>query len=83
MNNGAVDVGQSKISARVSISEPFVVEAHQVQHRGVQIVNVRSIFHSLVAELVCAPPGYASFYATACQPDAESMMIVIATGGRC
>ncbi len=36
-------VGQAEIAAVVSIREPLVVDAQQMQHRGVQIVNGRRI----------------------------------------
>ena len=35
-----VDVGQAEIAAGVAVGEPFVVEAEQVQDRGVQVVDV-------------------------------------------
>ena len=44
LGDGAVDVCQSKIAAAVAIGQFFVVESHQVQHRGVQVVNVHAFF---------------------------------------
>lgn len=36
-----MDVGQSEIAAGVAVGETFVIEAHQVEHRCVQIVKMR------------------------------------------
>ncbi len=36
----AVDVGQAEVAAGVAVGELLVVEAQQVQHRGVQVVDV-------------------------------------------
>ena len=45
-------VGQLEIAAAIAVGEPLVVEAQQVEHRGVQIVDVHRVFHRLDAVLV-------------------------------
>lgn len=48
-----------------------LIEAHQVQHRGVQVMHVHAVFDRPEAELI----GNAA----AGQPDREAVVIVIAT----
>ena len=43
VNDVAVDVGQPEVSTGVSIGELFMVQAHEVQDRGVEIVDVDSV----------------------------------------
>ena len=39
MDDLALDVGQAKAPAVVEIGQPLVIEAQQVQDRGVQVVD--------------------------------------------
>ena len=41
-----------KVAAGVAIGELLVIEAQQVQHRGVQVVNVDLLLDGLKAEVV-------------------------------
>ena len=52
MDHIAVNIGQSEVSSSVTIRELFVVEAHQAQHGGMQIVNMHRVFDGFEAELV-------------------------------
>ena len=40
----SVHVGQAEVAAGVAVGELFVVEAQQVQDRGVQVVDVDRVF---------------------------------------
>ena len=48
----AGNVGQAEVAALVAVGEPLVVDAQQVQHRGVQVVDVDEVVDGVVAELV-------------------------------
>ena len=51
----AADVGQALVAAVVQERELLVVEAHQVQDRGVDVVDVGGVFDRLETGLVgCA-----------------------------
>src|SRR6266542_3597892 len=78
-NNLAVHVGQPEVASAVAVGELCVIQAQQVQNRGVQIVDVNLVLHGLEAEIVGSAVGHASFDAAACQPHAETVGIVIAT----
>ncbi len=47
-----VNIGQSKISAGMPESEPRVVEAHEVEDRGVKIMKVNEIIGDIDAVIV-------------------------------
>ena len=52
MHHLAGDVREPVVTAAVAVREPLVIEAHQVQNRGVQVVNVNRILDCLEAEVV-------------------------------
>src|SRR5207253_4590675 len=75
----AMDIGETEVAAGVAVGQSFVVEAHEVQDRGVQVVDVDPVFHSAVAELVGGAVDHAALDAAAREPDAEAPVIVIAS----
>ena len=74
----SVDVRQTKVAATIAVGELFVVEPHEVQDGGVQVVYVYGILDGGAAELVCGTVGEAGFYTTTGHPDGESVVIMIA-----
>ena len=53
-------VGQAEVAALEAVGELRVVDAQQVQHRGVQVVNVDGVFDGGVAQLVGVAVGDAA-----------------------
>lgn len=51
-NNMSLDIGQPEISTRVAIGEPLVVQPHQIQNCGVQIVNVNLVLGGVVSVII-------------------------------
>ena len=47
-HNIAVDVGQPKVAAGVSIDQPGVVDSHEVQDRRVVVVDVNRILATML-----------------------------------
>ena len=54
MNDVAFDIGQAKVAAGIAVGEAFVIEAEQVQNRGVQVVDVHLVLGGVVAVVVGA-----------------------------
>ena len=52
MTFGLFHAGQPLVEALVFVGEPFVIDAEQVQHGGVEIVNVDRVFDDVVGEVV-------------------------------
>ena len=47
-----VDVGEPEVAARVAVGQAGVVQAHQVQDGGVEVVDVHGVLGGAVAVLV-------------------------------
>ena len=43
MDHLAVDVGQSKVATGVTVGQLLVIDAEQVEHRGVEVVGVYGV----------------------------------------
>jgi hypothetical protein len=56
-----VYVGQAEVAAGVTIRELLVVEAHEIEQGGVQVVDVNLVFDGLEAEVVGGAVDVASF----------------------
>ena len=41
----AMNIRQTEVAPRVAIRESLVIDSHEVQDRGVQVVNVHASFH--------------------------------------
>ena len=74
----AVHVGQAEVAAGVAVGELLVVEAQQVQDRGVQVVDVDRVLDGLEAELVGRAVDVAALDAAAGQPHGEAVVVVVA-----
>ena len=73
-----MDVGQSEVAALIRVRQSFVVDAQQVQNRGLQIVNVDSIFGDVDAVVVGPPPGHAALNASTSHPHGKTAWVMIA-----
>ena len=51
-NQISVHVGQPEVAALEPVGEPGVVEAQQVQDRGLQVVDVDRVFDDVEAQVV-------------------------------
>ena len=63
-----MNIRQPEVTALVAVRQSFVVEAHAVQNRGVQIVNVYGIFDNVVAVIIGLTERRSGLDATASQP---------------
>src|SRR5690349_472335 len=67
----AIDIRETIIAAVVTIREPRVVETHEVQDGGVQVVDVNFVLNSVPAEVVGRAMHHAAFHAAARHPHGE------------
>ena len=77
----AMHVGQPHVAAAEAEGQALVVDAEQVQHRGVQVVNLDLVLDGFVAVIVGGAVDRAAFDAAAGQPDGEAKRVVIAAVG--
>ena len=52
LDHSAAHIGQAVVAALEAVGEPGVVQAQQVQQRGVQVVHMDGIGHDVEAEFV-------------------------------
>ena len=77
----AADVGQAEVAAAVAVRQPLVIEAHEVQDRGVQVVDVHAVLDRLHPQFVRRAVNHAAFNAPAGQPHRETQAMVVAALG--
>jgi len=70
------DVGQPKVAAGEAEGEFGVVEAEEVQDRGVQVVDVDAVFDGFVAEFVGRAVQRAPLHAAAGQPLVKGLRLL-------
>ena len=77
-DDAAVDVGQAEVAAGVAVGELLVVEAEQVQDRGVQVVDVDLVLDGLEAELVGRAVDVPPFTPPPASHIGEAVVVVVA-----
>ena len=63
-----MDVCQSKIPARMPIGQTLVIDSHQVQNRGVEVMNVDGVFRDVIANVIGAAVDNSGSYPASRQP---------------
>src|ERR1051325_4856898 len=74
----AVDIGQAEVAAAVAIGQLLMIESHEVQDRGMQVVIVDTAGNGAVAEVVGGAVHVALLDAAAREPHGETEGMVIA-----
>ena len=76
-----MDIGEAAVDTVMADSEALVVNTQEMQHCGVNVVNLRGIFsvHGLVPPLVTFAGSDATLDAAATEPVGEDVWIVITT----
>ena len=70
-------VGQTEIAALEAVGQLGVVEAEQVQDRGVEVVDVDFVRRGVEAELVRLAERGAGLHAAAAQPHRETIRVMV------
>lgn len=78
MRHLAVHVGEAKIAATVVVGETLVIDAHQVEEGGVEIVDVHAVLHGCPAELVGGAVDVSALHAAAGQAERVAVGVVFA-----
>lgn len=72
-----MDIGQSELSSLMKVGQSLMVNAHQVQDRGLQVVDMDRLVDHMEPEFIGLPPGHARFGATARHPHGKGLGVVI------
>ena len=68
MHHVPFNIRQTKITTGVPVSQPFVVQAEQVQDGGVHVAHMDGVLHGGIAELIGAAVGVTALGAASGQP---------------
>src|SRR5436853_7072271 len=79
LDDFAADIGQAKIAARVAVGEFFVVEPQEVEHGGVEVVDMNRVFGRAEAEFVGRAMDIAALDSTTRQPNGEAVVVMVAS----
>src|SRR5271166_5926600 len=71
-----VHVGQAKVAAGVSISQALMIEPEELEHRGVQVVDMNFAFDRLKTEFIGLAMGVPPLDAAAGQNGRESAVVM-------
>ena len=78
-NDLPVHIREAVVPALKQVGELFVVNSHDVQDRGLQVVNMDGVFDDVVPEVVRGAVGDPRLYAAARDPAGETARVVITT----
>ncbi len=76
-----MDVGQAIVAAGIAVRQPLVIEAEEVQQRGVQVVDVDLVGDGSTAVVVGGAEAQAALDAAAGQPHRVTGAVVAAAVG--
>ena len=76
-DNVTMDVSQTTLNPIVVVGQLFVIDSHEVQYRGVEIVPVNGILDRFPSGLVGLSVAETTLDPTAGQPACEAVFIVI------
>src|SRR5687767_3810404 len=79
-HDAATHVGQAEVAALEAIGEAQVVEAEQVQERGVEVVDVDGVARDAPADVVGGAVDVPTLETAARHPDREGEGMVVAAG---
>ncbi len=79
LDHPPLDVSEPEVPALESIRQTLVVQAEEVENRGLEVVDVDAVLDGGEAELVGLAEGEAGFHAAAGEPHGISIDVVVAT----
>src|SRR6266851_5847220 len=74
------DIRQTEVATAGAIGKFRVVDAHEVEDGGVDVMDVHRLVHHLPPEVIGRSIGHAALDASAGEPHAEAVRVVVTTG---
>ena len=72
-------VSQSKVSAGIAVGERFMIESEEMEHGGMEIVNMNPLLNGRKAKLVSRSVNETRANPSARQPHGESVRIMVSS----
>src|SRR5437667_8085429 len=76
--NFATHISQAEIASGVAVSELLVVKAKEMQHGGMEIMDVHRVLDGAISEFVSCAMDIAALHPAAGQPDGKAIVIMVA-----
>ena len=70
-------ISQPEVAASKAVGQSFMVQPKEMQHRGVQIMDMHPILNCIPSEFVCGSKGHAAANSTASHPHRKSKRMMI------
>ena len=70
-------IGQTPLQPVVVIGQPFMVQAHEVQECGIEVINRRFVHSGLESEFITLAVTETRLYSRTCQETGKGFGIVI------
>ena len=80
MHDVAVDVGQPVVATLMAVSQSRVIDAKQVKAGGMEVVNMNGVLDNPETKFVGRPVGKPAFDTSTGHPNAEALLVVVASG---
>ena len=77
MDHPAVNIGERDVAPTETVSQPLVVESHQVQDRGVQVMDRHHVLYRVHTEFVCVAVNQPLANSAPGHPNGEPGFVVI------
>lgn len=74
-----MDVGETEVASAVVVGEALVVDAHEVEQRGVEVVEVDFVFGGVPTEVVSCPIDGASLHSATRETQGVAVGVVFST----
>ena len=74
------DIGEAEVASLEPVSQRGVINAEEIQHRGVQVMHVNHVLHRVVAQFVSVAVAETALDRTSGHPHRKALDVVIASG---
>src|SRR5882672_6854345 len=74
----ALHVGEAESPTLVSVSQPLVIDAHQVEQGRLKIMYVDGVFYNIIAEVIRLSVTESGFHACSGHPHGETAGMMVA-----
>ena len=69
MKHMTMNISQAKIPSLVAVGEFLVVNSQQLQHGGVEVMDMDNVLNCMVTEVIGCAKGHSWTYSTTGEPD--------------
>ena len=64
-----MNISEAKVPSLIAVGELLVIDSQQLQHGGVEVMDMDNVLDCMVTEVVSCTKGHSGTYSAAGQPD--------------